>query len=145
MSVSNAVQNTAQSDRLRDLIAQGFTVLPITAIGVMLFADVFENPEKIATIYTEYTAAIWATVIFIATCLILQMLVKTFEGAVFRWAVFGITAAFVGFFILHSADHVAQYLREGITLHLPFDTVLYVVGSWTVYLTWKWARLSAQT
>jgi len=132
----------AQSERLRNLIVQGHTVFPIATIGTFLFADVLEHPDELATLFAENADVVWTSVIFIATSLLLQMLVRTLNHGVFRWGVFAITLFFTGFFLLHSVGDIRGIISTGIDIHLPFFLVFYITGIWTTILCWKWARLN---
>ena len=138
------ISNTQQSERLRGLIVQGHTVFPIATIGIILFSDVIERPEDLATLFAKHADTIWISAIFIVTSLWLQMLVKALDHQIFRWVVFSITAFFTGFALLHSVGDITELVTNGINMHLPFFLVFYTVGIWTTLLCWKWARLDLQ-
>jgi hypothetical protein len=73
---------------------------------------------------------------------IAQMAIRAVHRRGCRWRVFGVTVAYVAFFVAHQLVHLAK--GDGFDIHFILDITHHLVGLWACWAAWRWARLAQE-
>jgi len=85
-------------------------------------------------------AGLWVLTALICLNVVAQMAVRAVHRRGCRRRVFGFTLAYVLFFAIHQAVHLAG--GDGFDLHFLLDLAHHVVGLWACWAAWRWVRLA---
>ncbi len=85
---------------------------------------------------------LWVLAGIICLNVVGQMAIRAVYKRSCRWWVFGVTVAYVAFFLLHQIVHLLN--GEGFDIHFILDTTHHVVGFWAIWAAYRWARLATR-
>lgn len=103
-----------------------------------------EYQELSALLSTDPGAGgLWVLSILICFNVIAQMSIRSVHRSGCRWRVFWFTVGYVAFFVIHQVVHLLN--GDGFDIHFILDTTHHVIGVWSAWAAYKWAKYADAT
>jgi len=129
---------TVASDKLRSIVAQGWMGM-LALLLLMMLTDLTEFGMKgdfSPLLRDPGMRGLWFIVVMASVNVLVQMAVRTFEGAGFRRLTLGATVLYTLMFVGHQVTHLAK--GEGFDLHTVLDVVHHALGIWASVAAYRW-------
>jgi hypothetical protein len=128
------------SPKLQGIISQGW-VGRLFLLLLMMLTEITEFGMKgdLSPLRSDPgKGGLWFIVIAASANALIQVSVKTFDSAPFRWFIFALSFLYTLIFVGHQTTHLM--LGEGFDIHFVLDLVHHILGIWSTVAAYKWSR-----
>lgn len=124
----------------RQIIIQGWSGMLFLLIMMFItdFAEYGMRGDFSALIGDPGMTGLWVLAVMACVNVLVSLFLHILDGRIWRWAVFGLTAAYTAFFVIHQLEHLLG--GKGVDIHFFFDITHHTLGIIASIAAFKWAK-----